>query len=64
MTTMYDSRILAWRIEWTEEPGGLQSAGLQSQIRLSDPQFSQHVKSLTFSPLMCSFGSEGHVYKN
>ena len=25
------SRILAWRIPWTEEPGGLQSAGAQSQ---------------------------------
>ena len=23
------SSILAWRIEWTEEPGGLQSMGLQ-----------------------------------
>ena len=23
------SRILAWRISWTEEPGGLQSKGLQ-----------------------------------
>ena len=24
------SSILAWRIPWTEEPGGLQSRGLQS----------------------------------
>ena len=24
------SRILAWRIPWTEEPGGLQFMGLQS----------------------------------
>ena len=23
------SRILAWRIPWTEEPGGLESMGLQ-----------------------------------
>ena len=23
------SSILAWRIQWTEEPGGLQSIGLQ-----------------------------------
>ena len=31
------SSILAWKIPWTEEPGGLQSVGLQkSQIRLSD----------------------------
>ena len=24
-----NSSILAWRIPWTEEPGGLQSAGLK-----------------------------------
>ena len=29
MTT--HSSILVWRIPWTEEPGGLQSMGLQSQ---------------------------------
>ena len=29
------SSILAWRIPWTEEPGGLQSMGSQSQTRLS-----------------------------
>ena len=29
------SSILAWRILWTEETGGLQSMGLQSQTRLS-----------------------------
>ena len=28
MTTQ--SSILAWRIPWTEEPGGLQSMGLQT----------------------------------
>ena len=27
--------ILAWKIPGTEEPGGLQSMGLQSQTRLS-----------------------------
>ena len=26
------SHIRAWRISWTEEPGGLQSMGFQSQI--------------------------------
>ena len=31
------SSILAWKIPWTEEPGGLQSMGLQnSHARLSD----------------------------
>ena len=28
------SSILAWRIPWTEEPGGLWSIGLQSQTQL------------------------------
>ena len=28
--------MLAWRTPWTEEPGGLQSTGSQSQTRLSD----------------------------
>ena len=27
--TATHSSILAWRISWTEEPGGLQSTGLQ-----------------------------------
>ena len=30
------SSILAWEISQIEEPGGLQSMGLQGQIRLSD----------------------------
>ena len=30
------SNILAWKIPWTEEPGGLQSMGSQSWTQLSD----------------------------
>ena len=30
------SSILAWKIPQTEEPGGLPSMGLQSQMQLSD----------------------------
>ena len=30
------SSIFTWEIPWTEEPGRLQSMGLQSQTRLSD----------------------------
>ena len=30
------SSILAWKIPWTEEPGGPQSMGLQSRIWPSD----------------------------
>ena len=35
------SSILAWRIPWAEEPGGLQSKGSQSWRRLK--QLSAHV---------------------
>ena len=34
------SSVLAWRIPWTEGPGGLQSTGLQSSTRLSTIHFS------------------------
>ena len=34
MTT--HSSFLAWKIPWTEEPGGLQSMGFQSPARLSN----------------------------
>ena len=30
------SSILAWRIPWTEESGGLQSMGSQSRMQLSN----------------------------
>ena len=33
------SSILAWKIQWMEEPGRLQSMGLQSRTRLSDFTF-------------------------
>ena len=32
----FHSSILAWKIPWTEEPGGPQSTGSQRWIRLSD----------------------------
>ena len=38
--------ILAWRIPWTEEPGGLQSKGLQSWTQLSSPK---HISLLASS---------------
>ena len=34
--TATHSSILAWRIPWTEEPGGLQPMGSQSQTQLSN----------------------------
>ena len=35
------SNILAWRIPWTEEPGGLQFTGLQ-RVGLDSPTEQQH----------------------
>ena len=32
----FPSSVLAWRIPWTEEAGGLKSIGLQSWSRLND----------------------------
>ena len=33
------SSILAWRIPWTEEPGGLQSGVAKSQTQLNDSHY-------------------------
>ena len=38
--TATDSSILAWRIPWTEEPGGLQSIASHSWTRLK--RLSRH----------------------
>ena len=35
------SSVLAWRIPWTEEPGGLQSIGLQSQTDAAEHSRAQ-----------------------
>ena len=40
------SSTLAWKIPWTEEPGGLQSMRSQSRTRLSDFTFTFHSRSL------------------
>jgi len=41
------SSIFAWRIPWTEEPGGLQSLGFQSWTGLSNFHFHFHFPELT-----------------
>ena len=38
------SSILAWRIPWTEEPGGLQSMGSQ---RVNTPGAAEHTDTHT-----------------
>ena len=41
------SSILAWEIPWTEEPGGLQTLGSESQTRLRAEQQQQVVEKVT-----------------
>ena len=38
------SSILAWRILWTEEPGGLLSTGSQSRTRLKRLSMHMHAR--------------------
>ena len=45
-----NSSTLAWKIPWTEEPGGLQSMGLL-RVRLSDFTFTFHFCALEWSCL-------------
>ena len=42
------SSILAWKIPWTEEPGGLQSIGSQESIGLQELDMTKHthIKSI------------------
>ena len=40
------SSTLAWKIPWTEEPGGLQSMGARSRTQLSDFTFTFHFHAL------------------
>ena len=44
------SSIVAWRIPWTEEPGGLQSMGSQRRTPLGD---FHSCCLFTFGPLSC-----------
>ena len=48
--TATHSSILAWRIPWTEEPGGLQSTGSQRVGKQSDSHL--HLFFLTFQKLL------------
>ena len=51
------SSILAWKTIWTEEPGGLQSMGLQSQTRLSE-----HIHRRThYIRILTCFGCAGSL---
>ena len=53
------SSVLAWRISWTEEPGELQSMGLQSRTQLSD----QHLVTFKHLP-RATIGWKGALMTN
>ena len=40
--------VLAWRIPWTEEPGGLQSIGWQGQTQLKQVSTHTHQQRALF----------------
>ena len=46
------SRILAWRIPWAEEPGGLQSMGSQ---KVNMTEATEHKHGVGLNVLKCSF---------
>ena len=48
------SSILAWRILWTEEPGGLLSIGSQSRTRLKRLSMHACVGEGNGNPFQCS----------
>ena len=55
------SSILAWRIPWTEEPGGLQSMGSQRVGHdWSDLAHSTHADVLLSPVFQCRGGKDGH----
>ena len=42
------SSILAWRLPWTDEPGGLQSMGLHSRTRLKRLRRHAHTHTVDY----------------
>ena len=49
--TAAHSSVLAWRVPWTEEPGGLQSTALQ---RVRHDWSAEHARFSTYVGLFCS----------
>ena len=50
------SSVLAWRIPWTEEPGGLQSMGLQ-RVRLGNSATTMEIHHSAKIDLSMGFGA-------
>ena len=58
------SSILAWRIPWTEEPGGLQSMGVaKSRTGLSDFTFTCSLANIWWRTKLLKFLSDTYYIK-
>ena len=67
--TVTQSSILAWKIPWTEEPGGVQSMGSQESDRVSEhaqevtgqavPGVDIHPQAPACWRVMCSWSLRG-----
>ena len=55
-----DSSVLAWKIPWTEEPGGLQSMGLQ---RVRQDWVTNTFTFTIMSTLVLDVGYQGFLKK-
>jgi len=56
------SSVLAWRIPWTEEPGGLQSTGLQRvRHNRATKHSTAHVYIHTYIPNLLYSSLDGHL---
>ena len=51
------SSILAWKIPWTEEPGGLQSIGVTKSQTSTPPQVAPHAGDLASPGVTCAYGA-------
>ena len=59
------SSILAWKIQWMKEPGGLQSKGLQSQTRLSTHTTKGgKICQIHDDPLNCNSVPNSNLFKH
>ena len=59
------SSILAWRIPWTEEPGGLQFTESQSWTQLKQLSMHAHTQSTSpFGPISATHTSQIHAHSS
>ena len=60
MATDYSN--LAWEIPWAEEPGGLQSMGLQKSQRQLNTHTHTHTHHTNYLPCLAVIVEDGYYY--